>query len=87
MSYYWVNGFNGVERDGPYRTVASARKSVVGIMRSIANGFAFDIRILDDSGRTVENGHIKRGKWITGDYYPDKHPGADPAARGEALSR
>lgn len=67
--FYWHNRFNNVERAGPFESAEAAKDHVVWVMKQIQEGFAFDIVILEGT-RIVENGHIKDGKWVDGDYDP-----------------
>ncbi len=68
MSYSWINRFNGIETDGPFKTIQAAKEHAASTYIGIQHGLAFDIAIIDDDMQVVESGHIKKGKWIDGKF-------------------
>lgn len=73
MQYDWVNKFNGIERDGPFDSIDKAKRHAVHIYNQIANGFSFDIAIVQHgTDIIVDRGHIKNYRWRDGDYVPFK---------------
>ena len=70
--FHWFNRGNLIEEDGPFKTILAAKKHAVSTYIHIQHGLAFDIVILNGLNDIVASGHIKKGKWIDGEYVAKK---------------
>lgn len=47
MAFYWLNCFNMVEFDGPFKTADAARKNAVKTFKAIQNGIALHVAVVE----------------------------------------